>query len=159
MHAEFHVKSYGLSVTVGRYQKVRGICSQLTGDWHFLMWDFDGRTIEDVEHSLITVQNLFHLPPIHIIQSSEGDKFHAYCFARYPFEVAIRVLASTKCIDTDYLAIGILRGYWTLRITPKTFLLGFSSEFRKVKTLRGHRDADVIPEDCQREVTYWTRLD
>lgn len=159
MRKEFHFGSFGASFTLGRYQRVKGICSQIGEDGHFLMWDFDDISEVLVRRSLRLVQEQYQLPPIYLLQTSDANKYHAYCFDVHDFPGVVEVLASTPGIDLHYLAIGILRGYFTLRITPKIFSAERGKGFRHVGVLHSDFLETCSPGECNREVSYWTRRD
>ena len=97
-----------------------GICSQSdTGeDKHILLWDFDDSNCEEIASILLNLQQKYKLPSIYIIESSI-DKYHAYCFTARTFREVVHILSDTPNIDMVYLRLGMVRGYYTLRITPR----------------------------------------
>jgi len=123
------------------------------------MWDFDDVEYPHLINDLTAVQLMHQLPTIWIIRSSKTDKFHAYCFCRATFSEAAQVIASSELVDRQFLGLGIMRGYWTLRITKKQFLDGTKSVFQYAGKITSPNEPDVKAEDCKAEVTYWTRLD
>lgn len=159
MHKEVHVGPFGGSVTLGRYQRVKGVCSRLEDGQHFLMWDFDSHDYHRVRLALVQIQELYQLPAIYVIKTSKAGKYHAYCFAHHSFEATIQILASTQCIDVQYLAIGILRGYWTLRISPKRWRNGSPTKFEHEGKLISKYPDTVNPQEACMFVSYWTRVD
>lgn len=101
-------------------EKRTGVCSQQfdNPDKHILLWDFDYASLTDIVLSLVAVQLQYHLPNIYIVQSSP-DSYHAYCFASRTFREVVEILAATTTIDITYLRLGMVRGYYTLRITSR----------------------------------------
>lgn len=102
-------------------EKRVGVCSRLhdTPEKHMLLWDFDRSEIECITGSLRVMQLRYRLPSIYIIQSSSKGSYHAYCFASRSFREVIHILSDTPEIDLTYLRLGMVRGYYTLRITPR----------------------------------------
>lgn len=125
------ISNYQLRVYFSRLEKRTGVCSQKFGeaDSHMLLWDFDNANLSDISNSLYKIQRRYKLPPIYIIQSSP-ENYHAYCFASRSFREVISILSSTPEIDENYLRLGVVRGYYTLRITPRA-----NEFFHTVKTL------------------------
>lgn len=102
-------------------EKRTGVCSQKSDktDKHLLLWDFDRVSISQIVMSLINIQQIYKLPSIVIIQSSPKGSYHAYSFTARPFRDIIKILADTPEVDLTYLRLGAVRGYYTLRITPR----------------------------------------
>lgn len=96
-----------------------GLCSKnYETDMHILLWDFDNDILESVIHELKRLQNKYLLPDIYILESSENH-YHAYSFTARNLQEIIHILSDTKSIDIDYLRLGMARGYYTLRYSPK----------------------------------------
>jgi len=95
---------------------VDGVNSQIDPDTHFLMWDFDDIELPLVVIYLFKVQRRFRLPEISILKTKENG-YHAYCFKACTFEKARGIIAFTPGVDKNFLAIGIGRGYFTLRFS------------------------------------------
>ena len=109
-----------------------GICSQKYTDSskHILLWDFDNGTLSKIISELKKLQIKYKLPKIYIIESSVNS-YHAYCFVSRSFRETIHILSDTSIIDMVYLRLGMVRGYYTLRITPRR-----NDKFRLVKVLK-----------------------
>jgi len=109
-----------LRVYASILERRTGICSQKDTfeDKHMLLWDFDNSSIDDIKKSLERLVVKHKLPAIHIISSSPHS-YHAYCFTSRPFRNIIHILSDTPELDNSYFKLGILRGYYTLRITPR----------------------------------------
>ena len=114
------VGNLNLRVYISRLEKRVGICSQQydNRDKHCLLWDFDYLDINKIIHSLKVRQMLYDLPSIYVVQSSPSS-YHAYCLVARSFREVINILSATPEIDMTYLRMGIVRGYFTLRITPR----------------------------------------
>lgn len=122
-------------------EKRVGICSQQYGqpNRHMLLWDFDDvDDLASIETTLIDLRIRYKLPTIYIVQSSV-NKYHAYCFSARSFRETIHILTETPQIDMVYLRIGVARGYFTLRITPRKK----DKPFRLVKTLASIYPAEM----------------
>lgn len=109
-----------IDLSVSRTVKVTGINSNIDTDnnEHILLWDFDETCLSDVIQSLKTVQETHTLPTIHIVQSS-FEHLHAYCFCKFTTQMASYIISTTEYVDKIFWKLGVVRGYWTLRFTPK----------------------------------------
>ncbi len=135
----YQLKLYGSKVE----QRV-GICSQHidSTDKHCLLWDFDYVESEfDLIVTLLRLQTKFHLPNIYVIESSP-NKLHAYCFKGCSFREVIHILSDTPQIDMKYLRLGMVRGYYTLRVTPRK-----GDSFRLITTLASFIKETITPMD------------
>lgn len=105
---------------MSRLEKRVGICSQQFSnpEKHMLLWDFDYQPLSKIIYALLDVQEHYRLPEIYVIQSSP-DSYHAYCFVLRDFIEIIHILSATPIIDITYLRLGMVRGYYTLRITSR----------------------------------------
>ena len=109
-----------LGFSVSKTVEVIGINSNVDAEnkEHILLWDFDNIPYSEIVESLKSVQRFFVLPTIHVITSSP-EHYHAYCFAKFPQATAMYIIGKTSYVDTVFFRFGILRNYWTLRITSK----------------------------------------
>ena len=130
--------SYQLRFYFSRLEKREGICSKVyqEDDRHILLWDFDDARLPKIIKSLTAKQIQYKLPTIYIIISSP-KRFHAYCFASRTFREVIHIISGTPEIDTKYLRLGMVRGYYTLRISSRT-----ANDFVLIKTL-----ISIIPDE------------
>lgn len=96
-----------------------GVNSHFKDGQHILMWDFDDIPYEVIHAHLRLQQRRWQLSNIYVMRSSQGDRFHAYCFTGVTWQIARQIAASTPYVDKNWLAIGILRGYFTLRIRDR----------------------------------------
>lgn len=122
-----------LRMYISILEKRTGINSQQydNSDKHTLLWDFDRVSLSKITKSLMLLQRKYKLPNIMIIQSSVKGSFHAYCFTARTFREVIHILSDTPEIDITYLRLGMVRGYFTLRITPRKN----EPNFKVVRTL------------------------
>ena len=112
--------NYQLRVYFSRLEKREGIASKVYSkeDKHILLWDFDDSELSKIKKSLRFLQIWYKLSTIYIISSSPG-RYHAYCFTSRTFREVINIISATPEIDTKYLRLGMVRGYYTLRISPR----------------------------------------
>jgi len=126
-------------------EKRVGVCSQKFDrqNKHILLWDFDRASLDDITISLLRVQRQYKLPTVIIIQSSSKGSFHAYSFTARSFREVIHIIASVPEIDITYLRLGMVRGYFTLRITPRKH----EPNFKIVRILSSKYPDEMILDD------------
>lgn len=109
-----------LECSLSKTVVVEGINSNLdeAGNFHILLWDFDEPSWEAITKNLRFLQHFCKLPTIYIIESSP-EHYHAYCLAKKSKAETLYILASTPDICQTYFKLGVVRGFWTLRITSK----------------------------------------
>ena len=137
---QIQISNYRLKIYFSKLEKRTGICSRSFNDLdkHCLLWDFDNADLKDIKLTLIGLQFIYHLPDIFIIKSSLS-KYHAYCFASRSFLDVINILSATPQIDMDYLRLGVVRGYFTLRISERN-----GEKFELVDILKNNNYSDEI---------------
>lgn len=140
---QIQIAKYQLRIYLSKLEKRAGICSQSYNkpDKHCLLWDFDNAELEDIKLTLIGIQFIYNLPEIRIIKSS-ANKYHAYCFCARSLRNVINILSATPQIDMEYLRLGIVRGYFTLRISERN-----DSEFGLVDILKTGFIDEMSPLD------------
>lgn len=145
---------FGVRFHIGltRTTTVTGVNSTLAGGGQFLMWDFDDVLRNDVELALLEVQGRFQLPAIRVLSTGIDGYYHAYCFKRCSPEEARAIIATTKHVDKVYLTLGIMRGYFTLRFSPKR-----KRNIVPAFTLESPLPEDVGPEKVESFVQYTTK--
>lgn len=150
----FRFERFGVRFHVGltRTTTVTGVNSQLAGGGQFLMWDFDNVLRNDVELALLEVQGRFQLPAIRVLSTGIDNYYHAYCFKRCSETEARAVIASTAHVDKVFLTLGLMRGYFTLRFSPKR-----KRSFEPAFTLEAPLPEDVTPEEVLSFVEYTTK--
>lgn len=135
--------NYQLRLYFSCLEKREGICSKVyqEDDKHILLWDFDDIRLSKLIKSLTAKQIQYKLPTIYIVASS-SKRYHAYCFASRTFREVVHIISGTPEIDIKYLRLGMLRGYYTLRISSRT-----TDDFVLVKTLTSVISNEVNPLD------------
>ena len=130
---------------VSMLEKRTGVCSQKYGSpfEHMVLWDFDRFELSEIIISLRHIQKKYKLPNIMIVQSSSKGSYHAYSFTARPLREVITVLSDTPEVDMTYLRLGMVRGYYTLRITPRKN----DVSFRIVKMLWSKYPDEISPLD------------
>lgn len=149
---ELQISKWGLrlyaTLNIRRIRKVTGVNSRIDEYTHFLMWDFDDTPLYVVTQSLRSTQKLFNLPSISIVETKENG-YHAYCWKSCSFVEARGIISFTPNIDKHYLAIGIGRGYFTLRFTDVK-----GRGFKHVLTLHSDVPPDLSYKDVNSFVNY-----
>lgn len=138
-----------LSLDIKRVEHVTGVNSNVDQETHFLMWDFDDQDIQVVKLSLMSVQQAFNLPSIIILETGKENCYHAYCFKACTWLEARTILSATPNIDNQYLAIGITRGYFTLRFTDLQ-----ARKIKYIDTLESKVESDLSYNDVHSFVNY-----
>ncbi len=121
MHLRFERFGWRFYVALTRSYRMGGVNSRaLVGDdiLHFLMWDFDDVPQAEVIAALSLVQDWYGLGEIRVVHTGFSN-YHAYCFDPHSWADTVAILTNTPWVDQAYLKIGYIRGYYTLRITPK----------------------------------------
>lgn len=152
---KFHTLGHDWLFRVGNLKLVAGINSNLKDGSHILMWEFDNASYYPVREALLYAQDQYQLPDIHILQASSNKSWHAMCFARCPWPLAISIVAGTPGIDLDWLRMCVNRENWTLRVTDKG-----QGEPKVFEVLAGALP-EATPEDLTHAVLYhaWRRGD
>lgn len=148
---KFRIEKKGVTFYIGlhRTQMVEGVNSRLPSGRHWLMWDFDDTELELVKSALITIQHAYKLPRIWIIPTGKPDCYHANCFVDYTWEEARAIIAATTFVDKKFLAIGILREFFTLRYSEIK-----GREFEQAIILPSKRLETVNPFELTSFATY-----
>jgi len=145
-------RGWRLFISLTHSEQVKGINSKLPSGKHFLMWDFDNIGVEDVKASLVRIQNRYKLPRIFIVNTGLDGYYHSYCFKALPFSKVLEILAETQYLDQAYFKIGVIRGYFTLRYTPKR-----DRPFMPAFILPSVRKEDINPFELTNFCKYWTK--
>jgi len=126
-----------ITLTIARIVKVGGFNSLLTDGNHILMWDFDDTDLKGVKYALGDTQADYHLSKIYILETRKDSSFIAYCFKRFRWKYAVKIVGDTIGVDWNFFKYGVFRDKFTLRVTDKGY-----GKPHKVAVL----DSDV-PED------------
>lgn len=145
-------KGYRFYIALTHSGQVKGVNSKLPDGRHFLMWDFDDKEEKDVREALVKVQQVFRLPQIYLLNTGLPTFWHSYCFKSLPWGDTLRVLANTEGLDQVFFKIGVIRGYFTLRYTPKG-----KRAFKTAVILPSRYNEDVDPYKITSFVKYWTK--
>lgn len=151
MRVRLAVRGWEAFLSVGRRHKTKGINSVLPDGRHMLMWDFDDVPFRKVHNELTRLRTQYGLANIHVIQSSAEGCYHAYCFQSRKWADVLRILADTHYLDQAFFKIGIMRGYFTLRIRNKR---GF--HFTPIEVIGGPGIEDVNIDQLT-TLEYWTK--
>jgi len=149
----FRVRLRGWHLYMECYHSARfeGVNSILEDGNHFLMWDFDGKAATEVAPALREKQRQFKLPTIYLVNTGKPDSWHAYCFKRMEWSFLLFILSSTEGIDQTWFKIGVVRGFFTLRYTPKG-----KREFKPAIVLPGKSPDDVNPYELTSFAKFWS---
>jgi len=152
---EFRLVGFGRKVhfSFEKVEIVQGVNSNIDEKTHFLMWDFDEVPLPLVLESLKNVQGMYNLPAIQVLSTGKENGYHAYCFKSCTFRFARTILASTANVDTKYVALGFMRGYFTLRYSEIK-----DREFNPVCELPSKVPADLDYSDVNCFVNYTKRV-
>jgi len=112
-------KGWEFHAGITHSQQMVGVNSKIGDNKHFLMWDFDNVQGYVLVNVLKVLQKKYKLPDIYILDTGTPMHYHAYCFKLVDWYDLVTILNRTPFIDKHFLQIGFLRGYYTLRITPK----------------------------------------
>lgn len=147
----FRVEKKGFTFYIGmhRTRMVDGVNSRLPGGRHFLMWDFDETPLEQLKDELTIIQGKYKLPRIWLINSGLPDHYHANCFKALDWVTCRSIIADTPSVDKKFLAIGILRGFFTLRYSPVE-----GREWQPATILVSGTPEDVDPFELTSFATY-----
>ena len=149
MNVRWENRLFTVYVGLNRVMMVDGYNSMLPSGKHFLMWDFDDVAIGDIQLTLFQIQAKHELPQIWLLNTGRENNWHANCFKALPWEECRAIIAQTKYVDKKYLAIGILRGFFTLRYSP----VG-KREFKPAIVLPSEVKEDVNPYELMSFITY-----
>jgi len=152
MKFQITFRNYRLFCSLAKYIHVSGVNSKLANGRHFLMWDFDNLGEEIIRNELLRIQKKFHLSQIYLINTGLTGYYHAYCFLDFDWANTLYILASTQGIDKMYFTIGVARGYFTLRYTPKK-----SRDFKPAIILSSKVKETVNPYTLKSFIDYPTK--
>jgi hypothetical protein len=138
--------------SISKQTPIEGINSNIKGTKkHVLFWDFDNVPLEEVIKTLCKIQRKYHLPRISVVNTGVEGYFHAYCFKAKKWGDAIKIIAETEGVDRMFFWLGIMRGYFTLRIGDKP-----GRSFQAIAILPSKYIPDVHPNDLENTIIYQT---
>lgn len=148
MIIRIRIAHWRFTFTLYEVTDITGVNSLLKDGNHILMWDFDEKPLWMVKLALTTIQDIYELPQIRILNTGKKDHYIAYCFTRCTWWNTKQILASTPFLCDDFFKWGVFRKRFTLRVTPK--------ETRKPKLATILHSN--IPEDVNiSELTSWVK--
>jgi len=114
------IRNYTLFFMLAKTQTLEGITSKVIKgkDEHYIFWDLENCTLEQVKETLTEVQYEFRLGDI-FITSDYPKSFRAYCFSKRTFKEFLHILLHTKYVDWNFIYWSIQRGSATLRTSRK----------------------------------------
>ena len=145
--------NHRLHFSFEKVEQVTGGNSNIDKDTHVLMWDFDNIPLAVVYNSLVFIQCKYILPPIQVLSTGKENGYHAYCFKVCTFLLARTIIASTPNVDLKYVALGLMRGYFTLRFSDVK-----GRTFEPIRTLPSEIVADCSYKDVNCFVNYTKRV-
>lgn len=152
MNLRLDYKGWRFYIALTHSQQVRGVNSKLPDGRHFLMWDFDNVGEEDVYEALSYIQERYKLPRIFLVNTGLANYWHSYCFKAVSYPECLHILASTQYLDPVFFKIGVIRGYFTLRYTPKK-----GRDFKAAIILPSKYAENINPYEVCSFINYWTK--
>ena len=159
------LKSFGITfqVSMRRSPRVHGINSVLRGNVpgenkHAILMDIDSApSLLELCHVLDRLLEKYTISDAHILRSSGNPddektwKYHIYIFTAVSLVRAFEILNDpiVHYSDKMHVKLGIMRDYWTLRITSKDY------KYQKLAVVPGYAPANVSPRDLKERETYY----
>ena len=147
----YHLQHY-------RAHWTHGLNSRIADGLHVVMWDLDGCSQAQAENALLTAMERWALPTVYLYESSPRH-YLAFCGQAETNTRFAEIGLSTPFIDRKWLAYGLLRGEWTIRMGPK----GDKGEPALKKRILSTRRPNVSPEtvtitryEVAVDVNHWT---
>lgn len=119
MQKTIRLGSLRVWVSIRKVEDIKGMCSNLKSGRHILMWDFDNTSFGKVSATLRDVQIKYQLPKITILETLAGVNYIAYCFEELDWTYALAILLETPGVCWNFFRLSVIRGYFTLRVSPK----------------------------------------
>ncbi len=148
---EFGIGPYRFSFALRKYIKAVGVVNHAGEGKYFLIWDFDYVPEEHVIASLVYIQDEYKLSPIYVVKTGLQGGFHAYCFTAFDWADLVTVIMHTPYVDKGFVKLGILRGYFDLRISEKP-----GRKLQHHCILPSEIPADIDPARYFEQVSYYT---
>lgn len=145
---------FRITFTFARVIDVVGVNSKLSDGKHILMWDFDDKKITAVIEALDKQQKRYCLSDIHVLETTPNKNYIAYCFTKADWFDACKIIITTKGVCHNFVKFGVIRGHFTLRVSPKC-----GRKPRLVVVIKGLYPADVTVDDLSSWVKYETLPD
>lgn len=153
MHTRIALGSLRIYLSITKRQPVLGVNSILADGEHVLLLDFDEvPSPTELEDGLNSFARWHRLPPIYVVESSEG-KYHGYCYHRLDWQRAALLMADCPYVDDMHQRLGIMRQYWTLRISDKA-----EWYMRRAFATGGYAAETAEPGELQSFVQYDSKI-
>jgi hypothetical protein len=142
---------------LSRSQKMEGVTSRVYDqngkptNFHYPMWDLEGKNIEETKKTLKKVQTRYGLGNIYLTSDNNGKTYRGWCFSIVTFETYIKILVdSLSVMDYGFFYYTIKRKEATLRSSQK--------EGRPFQTITDVLESFFvpIPTGIRRRVVYNT---
>jgi len=115
-----------ITFTWAKIEDQVGFNSRVSDGLHCLVWDFDDIDRNTLLSTLRFQQVTYSLPEIQIYKSRKDvDNYHAVCFKLLPWEKVVSIVAATPFVDWGFVKWGVMRGYFTLRMSPRNDSIPF----------------------------------
>jgi len=117
-------KDYTFFFMISKTQTLDGLMSMIPDDreFHYPMWDLEitdlDSTFNDIEYTLLDVQDKFQLSDI-FIMSDKDLSYRAICFTRVTFKTLMNILYNTCYVDYNFIHWTQSRGYANIRMSEK----------------------------------------
>lgn len=145
---------YRVTLTIARTTEVIGVNSEVKDGKHILLWDFDGVPLERVKSALRVLQDRTGLSDIYVFQTrKDAENYHSFCLQSHSWKEVVAIIAATPEVDFAFFKWGVVRGHFTLRISPKGEEIPW-----QVATIPGKGEEDVTWKDLKSFTRYETRL-
>lgn len=119
MQKTIRLGSLRLWVSLRKVEDIKGMCSNTQSGKHILMWDFDNTDFGKVSARLRMIQERYQLPKITVLETLAGVNYVAYCFEEFEWKDALGIVLETKGVCWNYFRLSVIRGYFTIRYSPK----------------------------------------
>ena len=111
---------------LSRSQRIEGITSTVYDqngkptNFHYPMFDLEGKNIEETKKTLKKVQTRYGLPNIYLTTDNNGKTYRGWCFGVVTFETYLKILIdSLPIIDYGFFYYTVKRKEATLRLSQK----------------------------------------
>jgi len=146
--------SWRFTFSMAPITRVIGVNSALPDGNHILMWDFDDVPLDEVLSELASIQKIYCLPNIYVLETKPNRNYIAYCFKRVSWRKALEIIISTRNVCLGFYKYGVIRDRFTLRVSPKC---GRKPKLVAVLSSRYPEDASI--DELRSWVNYETLAD
>lgn len=120
LNLRIKIGNYTLFGMISKTQRLEGITSKVENQkrLHYIFWDLENCTLDEVKYTLTTVQHDFALGDIFITGDIERS-YRAWCFSERDFQTLLHILLHTEYLDYNFFYWTVQRSYATLRTSNK----------------------------------------